>query len=229
MKPSILVIEDEPGLVMGITDLLHSEGYEVESCLDGEAGFIRAKERDFDAIILDVMLPGKGGFDICRDLRAFGVATPILMLTARGQLIDKVLGLKLGADDFVTKPFESPELLARIEALLRRTRRADKHETEIFCFGNIRVDNKRQEVTRGGKLVEISAREFELLNFLIGSAGVAHTRQALLQSVWGYVEGTETRTVDMHIMSLRQKLEVDPRRPRHFITIRGYGYKFDPL
>lgn len=226
MKKRILLIEDEPGLVLGLTDLLCNEGYELETTPDGLAGFQMACEARHDLLILDVNLPGKNGFDICRDVRARGVTTPILMLTARGQVIDKVLGLKLGADDYLTKPFESLELLARVEARLRTA--PVQPLADSFAFGAVLVNFASTEVRRHGQLVEMSAREFALLRFLIERPNVTLPRQQLLQEVWGYDAETETRTVDVHLGWLRQKLEEDSRNPRHFLTVRGFGYKFSP-
>jgi len=227
MAKRILLIEDEPGLVLALTDLLIGEGYEVETTPDGQSGLTLGSEGHFDAIILDVMLPGKNGFDVCRDLRQRGVQTPILMLTARGQLTDKVVGLKLGADDYLTKPFESLELLARLEALLRRTASAaPPKNAETFRFGPIEVDFRSTEVRRHGQPVELSAREFALLRLFIENSGATLTRQQLLQEVWEYDADVQTRTVDMHVALLRQKLEDDAKNPRYFLTVRGYGYKF---
>lgn len=227
MAQRVLLIEDEPGLVLALTDLLTAEGYEVETTPDGQAGLTLGSEDRFDAIILDVMLPGKNGFDVCRDLRQRGIQTPIMMLTARGQLTDKVVGLKLGADDYLTKPFESLELLARLEALLRRTNtNTVSKPADSFRFGAIEVDFRSTEVRRHGQLVELSAREFALLKFLIEQRGATISRQQLLQEVWDYDADAQTRTVDMHVATLRQKLEDDPKNPRYFLTVRGYGYKF---
>ena len=227
MARQILLVEDEPGLVLTLTDLLLSEGYQVESASDGLEGFNLAGEGRFDLIILDAMLPGKNGFDICRDLRKLNVNTPIIMLTARGQVIDKVLGLNLGADDYLTKPFEPLELLARIEAMLRRQSSSSViNEAESFRFGLVEVDFRSTEVRRKGKLIELSAREFELLRLLIENRGATLSRERLQQDVWGYATTILTRTVDVHVALLRQKLEEDAKSPRHFLTVRGFGYKF---
>jgi len=227
MAYRILIIEDEPGLVLTLTDLLASEGYEVESATDGLSGLRLAAEGAFDLILLDVMLPGKNGFDVCRDLRALRVTTPVLMLTARGQVIDKVLGLKLGADDYLTKPFEPMELLARMEAMLRRqTALAPPRAGDTFCFGAIEVDFRSTEVRRAGRAVEMSAREFELLRFFIEHRGATLSREQLQREVWGYGAEILTRTVDVHVGLLRQKLEDDAKNPRFFLTMRGFGYKF---
>ena len=227
MAHRILIIEDEPGLVLTLTDLLASEGYEVESAMGGTTGLRLAAEGAFDLILLVVMLPGKIGFDVCRDLRARDVKTPVIMLTARGQVIDKVLGLKLGADDYLTKPFEPMELLARIEAMLRRQASlAKERAAETFRFGAVEVDFRSTEVRRAGRPVEMSAREFELLRFFIGHRGATVSREQLQREVWGYGAEILTRTVDVHVGLLRQKLEADARNPRHFLTVRGFGYKF---
>jgi two-component system, OmpR family, alkaline phosphatase synthesis response regulator PhoP len=223
----ILLIEDEPGLVLTLTDLLASEGYEVESATDGATGLRLATEGAFDLILLDVMLPGKNGFDVCRDLRARGVTTPVMMLTARGQVVDKVVGLKLGADDYLTKPFEPMELLARMEAMLRRQSSLTAAKAaETFRFGAVEVDFRSTEVRRAGRPVEMSAREFELLRFFIEHRGATVSREQLQREVWGYGAEILTRTVDVHVGLLRQKLEADARNPRHFLTVRGFGYKF---
>ncbi len=223
----MLLIEDEAGLVLTLTDLLSSKGYQVESATDGQEGLDRALGGEFDVIVLDVMLPRKDGFEICRTLRRRGIHTPIIMLTARRQVADKVSGLKLGADDYLAKPFEPAELLARIEALLRRA--LAPRETRLnptFRFGPVLVDFRRTEVRRDGKPVEMSAREFELLTYFIQHPETTLSREQLLQEVWGYDASTLTRTVDAHLWMLRQKLEDDPQNPRHFLTVRGLGYKF---
>ena len=223
----ILLVEDEPGLVLTLTDRLTSEGFELVSATDGRAGFDIALSEKFDLIILDVMLPRKNGFDVCRDLRQQGIATPILMLTAKGETIDKVLGLKLGADDYLTKPFEVIELLARIEALLRRApAMADGHSVGAFRFGEVTIDFRRAEVTRNTKAVDLSAMEFKLLQFLVEKRGIVHSRDDLLDAVWGYDAMPTTRTVDVHIAWLRQKLEPNPKRPQYIHTVHGMGYKF---
>ncbi len=202
----ILLVEDEPGLVMTLTDRLTSEGYKVETAMDAAAGLARASEEKFDLILLDVMLPGGSGFDVCRDLRQRGIKTPIIMLTARGQVIDKVLGLKIGADDYLTKPFEMMELLARVEVQLRRTTRAAA-SGERYQFGDVKVDFRRAEIHRGNELIELSAKEFKLLRYLIEHRGAALSRDELLNEVWGYDAAVTTRTVDVHVAGLRQKLE----------------------
>lgn|ERR1043166_4174558 len=223
----ILLIEDEKGLIITLTDRLESEGFEVTSASDGKKGFDLAASDNFDLIILDVMLPKKNGYDIARDLRKKGIDTPILMLTAKGETIDKVLGLKLGADDYLTKPFEVIELLARIEALLRRSPQQTNGSTaEAFRFGGVTIDFKRAEITKNSDAVELSAMEFKLLQFLIENRGTVHSRDALLDAVWGYDAMPNTRTVDVHIAWLRQKLEENPRHPLFIQTVHGMGYKF---
>ena len=224
----ILLIEDEPGLVITLTDRLLSEGYDVVSAQDGKTGFERATSEQFDLIILDVMLPKKNGYDVARDVRQKGIAIPILMLTAKGETIDKVLGLKLGADDYLTKPFEVIELLARVEALLRRASVPTNGEvtTGSFKFGNVSIDFRRAEVIRKDESVDLSAMEFKLLQFLIENRGMVHSRDSLLDAVWGYDATPTTRTVDVHIAWLRQKLEENPRHPKFIQTVHGLGYKF---
>jgi two-component system, OmpR family, alkaline phosphatase synthesis response regulator PhoP len=221
----ILLVEDEPGLVLTLSDRLASEGYEVETAGDGETAVERAGAGGFDLVILDVALPRKNGFDVCRDLRQQGVAVPILMLTARNQTVDKIVGLKIGADDYVTKPFDMMELLARIEALLRRAP-ATAAPDAPYQFDGVRVDPRGAEVFRDGKPVALSAREFQLLVYLIRHKGEVLSRDKLLHEVWGYTAIPSTRTVDVHVTWLRQKLEANPKEPRHILTVYGFGYKF---
>lgn len=223
----ILLVEDEEGLILTLTDRLRSEGFEVVSANDGEKGFAAAAEDNFDVIILDVMLPKKNGYDVCRDLRQKGIKTPILMLTAKGETIDKVLGLKLGADDYLTKPFEVIELLARIEALQRRSPVGrNGSSAEAFRFGEVTIDFKRADVLRSDSPVDLSAMEFKLLQYLIENRGIVHSRDHLLDQVWGYDAMPSTRTVDVHIAWLRQKLEENPKHPQFIQTVHGLGYKF---
>lgn len=226
----ILLVEDEEGLVITLSDRLRSEGFEVAAARDGLEGLRLAEKGGWDLIILDVMLPGKNGLDVCRDLRTRSDKTPILMLTAKGETIDKVLGLKLGADDYLTKPFEILELLARIEALLRRSgsRRRGANRKGSFAFGNVLVDLRKAEVLKGGAPVELSAMEFKLLQFFIEKEYEVHSRDDLLDAVWGYDAMPTTRTVDVHVAWLRQKLEDNPKRPSHIRTVHGLGYKFVP-
>jgi two-component system alkaline phosphatase synthesis response regulator PhoP len=227
--PRLLLVEDEPGLVMTLTDRLMAEGYDVEDAGDADTALRTATTGRFDAILLDVMLPGGNGFDICRTLRQRGIDTPILMLTARGQVVDKVVGLKLGADDYLVKPFDMSELLARVEALLRRRvaqTAATASGAETFRFGDIAVDFRKAEVAKGGIPVELSAREFKLLRYFVEHRGATLSRDELLNEVWGYNSMPSTRTVDVHIAWLRQKLEDNPRHPQYILTIHGLGYKF---
>ncbi len=226
MSRRILLIEDEPGLVLTVSDRLRNEGYTVEAATDGESGFARAANEAFDLLILDVMLPRKNGFDVCRDLRQLGVNTPVIMLTARGQVIDKVVGLKLGADDYLTKPFEMIELLARVESLLRRAPAAANSSGESYQFGSVRVDFRRAEIHSNGKALDLSAREFQLLRYFIEHRGSTLSREELLNEVWGYHAMPSTRTVDVHVAWLRQKLEPNPRHPQFILTVHGLGYKF---
>ncbi|HEX8733881.1 MAG TPA: response regulator transcription factor [Pyrinomonadaceae bacterium] len=222
----ILLVEDEEGLILTLTDRLRSEGFEVSSAKDGEAGLALALAANFDLIILDVMLPKKNGFDVCRDLRQKQIETPVLMLTAKGETIDKVLGLKLGADDYLTKPFEVMELLARVEALLRRAPKTQGASPDSFRFGTVSIDFKRAEVRKENEPVELSAMEFKLLQFLIENRGAVHSRDKLLDEVWGYDAMPSTRTVDVHVAWLRQKLEENPKYPQFIQTVHGLGYKF---
>ena len=226
MSKRILLVEDEPGLVLTLTDRLTSEGYNVESARDGGVGFERASKEAFDTIILDVMLPCKNGFDLCRDLRQRGVNTPILMLTARGQLVDKVVGLKLGADDYLTKPFEMIELLARVEALMRRAPSHPSPYSGSYQFDSVRIDFRRAEVERDGAKIELSAKEFQLLRYFVEHREATLSRDELLNEVWGYDAMPTTRTVDVHVAWLRQKLEPNPRRPQFILTVHGMGCKF---
>ncbi|MEO5894447.1 MAG: response regulator transcription factor [Vicinamibacterales bacterium] len=221
----ILLVEDEPGLVLTLSDRLTREGYGVDTTSDGESGLERAAGEAFDLILLDVMLPRLGGFDVLKELRKRNVDTPVIMLTARGQVADKVVGLKLGADDYVTKPFEMMELLARIEAKLRRAPLAP-HPSEGFQFDGVRVDFRRAEVSRDGQTIDLSAREFQLLKYFVEHRGATLTREELLNEVWGYNSMPSTRTVDVHVAWLRQKIEPNPRHPQFILTVHGMGYKF---
>ncbi len=221
----LLLVEDEPGLVLTLRDRLTREGYALESCADGESGLERAAREAFDLVLLDVMLPRLNGFDVLRELRKRGVDTPVIMLTAKGQVVDKVVGLKLGADDYVTKPFEMVELLARIEAKLRRAP-VVSHRSEGYHFDEVRVDFRRAEVTKAGEPLDLSAREFQLLKYFIEHRGATLTRDELLNEVWGYNSMPSTRTVDVHVAWLRQKIEPNPRHPQYILTVHGMGYKF---
>jgi two-component system, OmpR family, alkaline phosphatase synthesis response regulator PhoP len=224
MSSRILLLEDEPGLALTISDLLAAEGYQVETAADGTSGLARALGEPFDLVILDVMLPGKSGFDICRELREQGRNCAILMLTARSQLADRVVGLKLGADDYLTKPFEPPELVARIEALLRRVRR--EKAGAFFRFGNVEVDFEKGDVRKLGVPVNLAGKELHLLRYLVDHRGKVVSREELLEAVWEYQPGVSSRTIDVHVAWLRQKLEDSPQNPRHIHTVRGVGYRF---
>ena len=226
MKKKILLIEDEPGLAGTLQERLQSEGYSTEVAPDGEAGLERATREYFDLIILDVTAPGKGGLEVCRELRQQCITVPVLMLSARSQTTDKVLGLKIGADDYITKPFDMLELLARIEAHLRRAPSGSGRPGAIYQFGPVRVDFRRAEVLRHGSPVALSAREFQLIKYFIEHRGATLSRKELLKEVWGYGGVPSTRTVDVHVFTLRRKLETDPRNPQFIQTIMGLGYKF---
>lgn len=226
MKRSLLLVEDEESLILTLEDRLEAEGYAVTVARDGEAALDAATRTRFDCIVLDVSLPKKNGFDVCRDLRQRSIQTPVLMLTARGQVIDRVLGLKLGADDYVTKPFEMIELLARIEALLRRSRTLVANSADEYAFGDVHVDFRSAEVRRDGAPIELSVLELKLLRYLIEHRGAVLTRDELLEKVWGYDATPVTRTVDVHVASLRQKLEKNPSHPEFIVTVHGLGYKF---
>ncbi|MGH9413584.1 MAG: response regulator transcription factor, partial [Terriglobales bacterium] len=218
-KKRILLVEDEPGLVLTLKDRLSKEGYEVESASRGDLGLSLALAGTYDLLILDLMLPGKSGFDICRDLRQHRVPTPILMLTARDQVVDKVVGLKLGADDYLTKPFDTLELLARIEALLRRSApQTPDMADSVHQIGAVRIDLRSTSVWRGGDRVDLSAREFELLRYFVCHPGETISRETLLKEVWGYTAAPTTRTVDVHVAWLRQKLEANPKQPALILT-----------
>jgi two-component system alkaline phosphatase synthesis response regulator PhoP len=226
----ILLVEDEPGLVRTLTDRLSKEGYAAESAADGPSGFQMASNgsggSSFDLIILDVMLPGCSGLDVCRNIRQRGVKTPILMLTAKSQTVDKVVGLKLGADDYLVKPFEMMELLARIEALLRRASSGATANLRTLEFGPIRIDLLCAKVFREDQPVDLTFREFKLLRYFVEHRGAVLSRDDLLNAVWGYNEMPFTRTVDVHVASLRRKLEPNPRYPQFILTAHGFGYQF---
>ena len=227
-SPRILLVEDEPGLQLTLSDRLRGEGYEVDTAGDGQTGLDKAATGEFDLVLLDVMLPRKNGFDVLRDLRQRGLETPVIMLTARGQVVDTVVGLKLGADDYLSKPFEMMELLARIEARLRRrtTPAATTPASEGYQFGEVRMDFRSAEVFRGTDLVELSAREYQLLRYLIEHRNEVISRDQLLNEVWGYNAMPSTRTVDVHVAWLRQKIEPNPRHPQFLLTVHGLGYRF---
>jgi len=228
MSSRILLIEDEPGLVLTVTDLLSAEGHEVESASDGAAGLAKASAGSFDLIILDVMLPKKTGYEVCRELRQSGVDTAILMLTAKTQVVDRVVGLRLGADDYLSKPFHPAELLARVDALLRRVQKENRIPVQKFHFGDVEVDFERAEVLKSGQRVSLAGKEIQLLRYLVDNRDRVVPREELLQKVWEYRSDVSARTIDVHIAWLRQKLEQDPQLPRHIQTIRGRGYRFAP-
>ncbi|MBI2619307.1 MAG: response regulator transcription factor [Ignavibacteriales bacterium] len=221
----ILIIEDDLAILRGLVDNLNSEHYSVVAESDGIKGFEKARTAQWDLLVLDVMLPGMNGLEICRQLRSAGSKIPILMLTGKGDETDKVLGLELGADDYVTKPFSVRELLARIKALLRRQTDLVSlvHETDI---GEVHIDFKRQEASKGKKKIEMSAKEYELLRYFVEREGQVISRDQLLNEVWGYEAMPTTRTVDNYILSLRKKIEPSPSKPRYLLTIHTVGYKF---
>jgi two-component system alkaline phosphatase synthesis response regulator PhoP len=221
----ILIIEDEESILMALEDNLGLEGYEVACAADGEQGLSMAREQKYDLLILDIMLPKMDGFEVCKQLRKDGITTPILMLTAKSQEIDKVLGLELGADDYVTKPFSPRELLARVKALLRRAGQS-RPETDKYSFGDIEVDFVKYEAKKKGKLIYLSALEFDLLHFLIRHRGQVMDRNSILDEVWGRDVYIQQRTVDKHIAQLRKKIEADPSNPKYIMGMRGVGYKF---
>lgn len=223
MKATILVVEDDETLRVALRDRLQGERYAVEVVKDAEEGMEKVNVHSFDLLIIDVMLPYQSGFDLCRTIRSAGIAAPIMFLTARTGLIDRVVGLKLGGDDYLTKPFEAEELVARVEALLRRT--PTNKERAVYEFGSLRVDVQRNEVTRGGKPVFLTKREFQLLCYLITHAGRTVPKDELLRFVWGYEAKGYSRTVDVHIFNLRKKLEIDSTQPELVKTINGVGYK----
>jgi DNA-binding response OmpR family regulator len=221
----ILIVEDEPNMVAGLRDNFEFEGYEVITAPDGVAGLQRALSEAPDLVILDVMMPRMSGLDVCRRLKAERPAMPIIMLTARGQEVDKVVGLELGADDYVTKPFSIRELLARVKAVLRRAN-ISSPQLDHYEFGDVRVDVRSCQVSRQGRTLEFSAKEFELLKYFLNHRGETLSRDRLLEDVWGYEHFPTTRTVDTHIVRLRQKIEAKPDEPRFILTVHGTGYKF---
>jgi DNA-binding response OmpR family regulator len=223
--PKILIVEDEPGMVQGLRDNFEFEGYQVLSAMDGVAGLERALADSPDLVILDVMMPRMSGLDVCQQLKAKRPGIPIIMLTARGQEVDKVVGLELGADDYVTKPFSIRELLARVKAVLRRAGSLPK-DKDRFQFGEVEVNLRSCQVSRNGRSLDFSSKEFDLLKYFLCHPGEALTRDRLLEEVWGYDKFPTTRTVDAHIVRLRQKLEPKPDDPRFFLTVHGTGYKF---
>jgi DNA-binding response OmpR family regulator len=225
MKTRILIVEDEPAMVAGLRDNFEYEGYDVISAGDGVQGLERALADHPDLVVLDVMMPRMSGLDVCKQLKARLPSLPIIMLTARGQEIDKVVGLELGADDYVTKPFSIRELMARVKAVLRRVSPATT-TPEVYRFSDVEVNIRSNEVLRAGTPVELSAKEFALLAYFVAHPAETLSRDRLLDSVWGYENYPSTRTVDTHILHLRQKLERNPEEPRLFLTVHGSGYKF---
>ena len=224
----ILLIEDEPGLIATLSKRLESEGYDVSISRNGSDGLDEAINHWYDLVILDIMLPGMDGFDICRDLRRHKEHLPILMLTARGQTIDKVLGFKLGADDYQTKPFQMAELVARIEALLRRSNHGENvASASSYRFADIEVNFRRAEMRKNREVVDCSAKEFQLLRHFILNKGQVLSREEILNTVWGYETVPNTRTVDVHVARLRQKIESNPAKPSHLLTVHNMGYRFD--
>jgi len=222
----ILIVEDDPAMSVALRDGFEFEKYDVEMAADGEDGLRLATHGDHDLIILDVMLPKKSGLDVCKELRRNGKATPIIMLTARGQEIDKIVGLKLGADDYVTKPFSFMELLARVEAVLRRMARTSVGDE--FVFGDVKLDFKTYQAAKATAPLDLTPREFRILRYFIDHTDEVVSREALLNHVWGYDSSAFTRTVDTHMARLRQKIEDVPSEPRHLITVHRVGYKFVP-
>jgi len=226
MSSRILLVEDEPGLLVTVSDLLASQGYDVDTAADGETGLRKALDGSFDVVILDVMLPRKSGFEVCREMRQRGIHTAVLMLTAKTQVVDRVSGLKLGADDYVTKPFDPAELLARVEALLRRVQKDTRIPLTTFQFGDVDVDFERAKLLKSGQPISMAGKELQLLQYLIHHRGRVVPRDEILQNVWEYSSDVSSRTVDVHVSWLRQKLESNPQQPRHIHTIRGKGYRF---
>lgn len=223
--PKVLIIEDEPKMVLGLRDSCEFEGYEVVVARDGEEGLNKVFAAKPDIILLDVMLPLLSGMDVCRTLRSRGIETPIIMLTARSQEIDKVIGLEIGADDYVTKPFSIKELLARVRAHLRRAAK-QVADIETFQFSNVELNFKKYKASKAGMELELSAREFDILRYFIKRHGEIVTRDQLLDEVWGYASNPITRTIDNHIAKLRQKIEDTPADPKHIITVHRIGYRF---
>ncbi|MFQ5846709.1 MAG: response regulator transcription factor [Candidatus Methylomirabilales bacterium] len=220
----ILVIDDEPEMLMGLEDNLSYEGYDVLTACDGREGLAKAQKEQPDLVILDILMPGMNGWDVCRELRKKGINVPIIMLTARGDEVDTVLGLELGADDYVRKPFSVRELLARVRAVLRRPGR--RSEVTSCSFGSVRIDFKQCLALKGKRQIQLTRKELELMKYFVEHKGEALARERLLDEIWGYERYPTTRTVDNHILKLRQKLEEDPENPRFILTVHGIGYKF---
>jgi len=230
MTKRVLIIEDETTLALLLQERLEKEGYSVATCRDGEKGLAQALRGGFDLLILDIKLPRRNGFEVCRELSRHCVNVPVLMLTARVDVKDRVKGLKIGADDYLAKPFDVAELLARMEALLRRASNTPPQLIDsIFCFGDVIVDLNKEEVLRDGTPLELTAKEFGLLRYFLSKPNERISRQVLLEQVWGYNRLLQTRTVDLHVAQLRQKVEANPKEPRHILTVFRSGYKFVPF
>jgi len=224
--PTILVVEDDPKMQMGLKDNLEVEGYDVEVAGDGALGLKRIMDQQFDLVVLDVMLPEMSGLDVLRKSREHGISTPVILLTAKGEEIDKVLGLELGADDYITKPFGLRELLARIKAVLRRKESSGSASpADKAAIGKLEIDFATYNATRNGKSVEMTPKEFDILKYLWQHKNQTVTRDELLTNVWGYDESISSRTVDNFILKIRQKVEANPANPKHIITLHGIGYK----
>jgi two-component system alkaline phosphatase synthesis response regulator PhoP len=226
MSSRILLIEDEPGLVLTLSDMLTVAGYTVDTAMDGPSGIAKATSLPFDLIILDVMLPGKNGLEVCKEIRQEGFDVAVLMLTAKTLVVDRVVGLKLGADDYLTKPFDPSELIARVEALLRRVHKENLMPVLRFQFGNVQIDFEKAEVMKRGAAVSLAAKELQLLRYLVDRRGKVVSRDELLTHVWEYQSTVTSRTVDVHVAWLRVKLEDNPQTPKHILTVRGTGYRF---
>lgn len=220
----ILIVEDDPAISKGLVDFLENESFHTTSFSDGEKGYYAAKEGNYDLVLLDVMLPGKNGMDICRDLRKEKISTPIIMLTSKQEEIDKVLGLELGADDYITKPFSIRELLARIKAVLRRETKIEE-DIEEYTFGNVHINFKAMEANKDNKPIELSNLEYKVLKYLCQRENTVVDRNTLLDEVWGYENYPSTRTIDNFILSLRKKFEDDPSKPKYLLTVHSVGYK----
>jgi two-component system alkaline phosphatase synthesis response regulator PhoP len=226
MSLRILLVEDESSLALTLSDLLTAEGYQVRIAGDGDAALTQLSQMDYDLILLDVMLPKKNGFDVCRELRETRNEIPILMLTAMGQVSDRVTGLKIGADDYMAKPFDPSELLARVEALLRRVDKSSRAPLGSYRFDDVEIDFEHSELVKSGRRINVTSKELQLLQYLITHEGRVVPREELLRNVWGYKGAVSSRTLDVHLAWLRQKLEQNPQQPKHLHTIRGAGYRF---
>jgi DNA-binding response OmpR family regulator len=221
----ILIIEDDPATITGLEESLKNEHLDVNTAMSGQMGYDKAKSGEYDLIILDIMLPEKNGIEVCKDLRKEGINTPILMLTGKKEEVDKILGLEIGADDYVTKPFSVREVIARVKAILRRPKEVYS-ELDEFSFGNVHLNFKGQEAKKGNNPIELSVMEFKVMKYLIQHEGEVVERNQLLNDVWGYENYPSTRTVDNFILSLRKKIEDDHSNPKHLLTIHRAGYKF---